>query len=368
MPERGLMKLLATFLTLSLVASARPYIPQLADVPLSQLQAKYAKLLTADPKNAHNHYILGRLNAIAYATHNDTFKVNQDNKLPWFGALDPGFPPAPPADPQQGSKLLLKAVKEYGRAVELDPKPLEPRLGYAWCLEQAGRKEEALAQYRKVFAASSGDDVKPGGPRFGVSLTEETGRYLLGLLDKSKDAAEIAQVNAALEKSRKIPRAVTPILIPLQRNLSFEQLINRRAAVPFDLDGTGLKRLWAWPSARAGWLVYLKQRQTVTSGIQMLGGSTFWIFWKDGYEAMAALDRDDDGWLRGPELQALKVWCDDGDGVCAAGELRTLQQLGIRALATRGRPFAEGLLNARGIRYEDGGFGPSYDWMPKTAK
>ena len=362
------MKLLATFLTLSLVASARPYIPQLADVPLSQLQAKYAKLLSKDPKNAHNHYVLGRLNAIAYATHNDSFKVNQDSKLPWFGALDPGFPPAPPADPKQGSKLLLKAVKEYCKAVELDPKPLEPRLGYAWCLEQAGRKKEALAQYRKVFAASSADDMKPGGPRFGVSLTEETGRYLLGLLDKTSDAAEIAQVNLTLEKSRKIPRAMTPVLIPMQRGLSFEQLINRRASVAFDLDGTGLQRRWAWPTAQAGWLVYLKNRPAVTSGIQMLGGSTFWIFWKDGYEAMAALDVNDDGWLRGPELQALKVWCDNGDGVCAPSELRSLQQLGIRALATQGRPFADGLFNARGIRYEDGGFGPSYDWMPRTAR
>ena len=362
------MKLLATFLTLTLVASARPYIPQLADVPLSQLQAKYAKLLTKDPKNAHNHYILGRLNAIAYATHNDTFKVSQDDKLPWFGALDPGFPPAPPADPRQGSKLLLKAVQEYGKSVELDPKPLEPRLGYAWCLEQAGRKVEALAQYRKVFQASSREDGKPGGPRFGVSLTEEAGRYLLGLLDKNKDAAEIAEVNATLEKSRKIPRAITPILIPLQPGLSFDQLVNRRAAVSFDLDGTGWKRRWAWPTQKAGWLVYLKDRRTVTSGIQMLGGSTFWIFWKDGYEAMAALDRDDDGWLRGPELQALQVWCDDGDGVCLPGELHSLRQLGIRALATRGRPFGDGLFNARGIDYEDGGFGPSYDWMPRSSK
>ena len=360
------MKKTLLFLSLTLLGWAKPYIPQLVDMPLSQLQTKYAKLIAREPKNAQHHYVLGRLNSIAYSTGKAEFQVNKDDQLPWFGPMDPGFPPQVPDDPKKGAAYLKKAVEEYGKAVALDPKSQPARLGYAWCLEQAGRKQEALKNYRLVFEAAVAGDLDPKKPHFGVSLTEETGRYLLGLLDKVKDAGEISEVNAALAAARKIPRAVTPVLIPLERGLSFESLVNRRAKVFFDLDGTGLKRRWQWTSPKAGWLVYLDKRKSVDSGLQMLGGSTFWIFWKDGYEAMAALDADGDGWLRGPELQALKVWCDDGDGVSQVPELRSLDSLGIEALSVRGRAFREGSWSPQGVRYRDGFSGPSYDWMPKS--
>lgn len=359
------MKQTLLFLSLTWLAAARPYIPQLVDVPLAQLQERYARIISKDPKNAHHHYVLGRIHAIAYATHSPTFKVSKDDRLPWFGAMDPGFPPSPPADPKKGAAHLQKAIDEYGKSVELDGKNLPARLGYAWCLEQAGRKEEALKQYRLVFEAAVAKDVDPKGPHFGLSLTEETGKYLLALLDPQKHAGEISAVKAHVEQARKIPRAVTPIVIPLQRGLAFEQLIDRKARVTFDLDGTGLRRRWQWTSSRAGWLVYLRQRSSVTSGLQMLGGSTFWIFWKDGYEAMAALDLDGDGWLRAGELSPLKVWCDDGDGVCRSAEIRSLESLGIEALSVKGEHFREGRYSPRGVRYRDGGMGPSYDWMPR---
>lgn len=362
------MKKTLLVLSLTWLALARPYIPQTVDVPLAELQTRFEKLLAQDPKNAHHHYVLGRVYAIAYATNVQTFKVSKDSKLPWFGALDPGFPPQPPANPKKGERYLQKAVQEYGKSVELDPKDLPARLGYAWCLEHSGRKADALKHYRRVFGEAVARDLNPKGPLFGISLTEETGRYLLALLDPAQDAAEITEVKAQLEKARKIPRAVTPVLIPLQRRLGFEELVDRQARVSFDLDGTGLKRRWQWTSRRAGWLVYLQQRPSVTSGLQMLGGSTFWIFWKDGYEAMSALDADGDGWLRARELTALKVWCDDGDGVSQPAEIRSLDSLGIEALSVQGQAFREGRFNPRGVRYRDGWLGPSYDWMPQGSE
>ncbi|MFN8609533.1 MAG: tetratricopeptide repeat protein [Vulcanimicrobiota bacterium] len=353
-------------LSLSLSAGARPYIPQLRDVPVDQLLQKYAQIVAREPKNAQNHYVYGRLNCIAYATHTTTFQVSQGNQLPWFGPMDPGFPPAPPPAPKSGLKFLQKAVEEYRKAVALDPKSQPARLGYGWCLEQAGRKAEAREQYRLVFAQAATMDLEGNGPHFGISLTEESGRYLLGLLDPKQDAAEIAEVQSKLERARKIPRAVTPVLIPLKRGLSFEQLVDRRARVVFDLDATGLKRRWQWPTRQAGWLVYLKQRPAVTSGLQMLGSRTFWIFWENGYQAMAALDRDEDGWLSKDELSPLKLWCDDGDGVCLPAELRDLRTLGIEALNTKGQAHSAGFWSPAGIRYQDGSMGPSYDWVPES--
>ena len=364
-------KSLIVSLALSWLAGARPYIPDLVDVPLSQLQSKYAQLIQKEPKNAHHHYVLGRLNAMAYATHSDRFKVSKDDMLPFFGALDPGFPPRPPAHPERASRHLRKAVLEYGRAVALDPKNLPARLGYAWCLDQAGESEKARVQYRQVLNTAFAAETDSKGVHFGVGMTGETAGYLLALLDPKKDAQEIKDVRDKVAQAEKIPRAITPIMVPLQRQTPFADLVDPKASVPFDLDGSGRRQSWTWITPRAGWLVYLHHQKRATSGLQMLGATTFWIFWKDGYQAMASLDADNNGWLQGGELAHLKVWCDaDSDGVCHPQELRSLDSLGIRALATRGQPHGPGYLyNPRGVRYRDGGYGSSYDWTPtRTSK
>jgi tetratricopeptide (TPR) repeat protein len=355
-------------LGLTLGASARPYIPDLVDVPLSQLQAQYAKRVQEEPKNAHHHYVLGRLNSMAYATQSDRFKVSKHDQQPFFGALDAGFPPRPPAHPERASRLLRKAVSEYAQAVHLDPKNLPARLGYAWCLDQAGESERARQEYRKVLKTSYAAETNGKGANFGPSMTQEVGTYLLALLDPKKDAKEIAEVQAQLAQAEKVPRAITPIMLPLQRNTPFEALVDPKAAVVFDLDGSGRRQSWTWITPRAGWLVYLQHRTRATSGLQMLGARTFWIFWRDGYQAMAALDQDDDGWLQRNELAYLKVWCDaNQDGICHPRELRSLSSLSIEALATSGQPHRPGYLhNPCGVRYRDGGFGASYDWTPTS--
>ena len=59
------MKKTLLFLSLTMMSWGKPYIPQLVDVPLSQLQDRYTKLIAKEPKNAQHHYVLGRLNADA---------------------------------------------------------------------------------------------------------------------------------------------------------------------------------------------------------------------------------------------------------------------------------------------------------------
>lgn len=353
---------------------ARPYIPDLADVPIGQLLTRYEKRLAQEPADAHNHYVLGRLNAMAYATGCKQFKVKKDDGQAYFGALDPGYPPRPPAARNSNSAHLKKAVREYARAVELKPDDLAMRLGYAWTLDQSGRRVEAIQQYRKVFqAAYRQESSKNGlGVFAGLPMTEETGQYLLALLDSKRDASEIAEISSKIKEVEKIPRAITPILIPLQRGTALEQLVNPGAGVKFDLDGSGRRRKWGWITPRAGWLVYLRKRQTVTSGLQMMGSVAFWIFWRDGYQAMAALDQNGDGWLRDGELRNLKVWNDqNSDGNCRPSELRELSELGIVALSTHSQPLPAGKdrvgevrVSPGGVRYRDGRGGESYDWSP----
>ena len=61
---------------------------------------------------------------------------------------------------------------------------------------------------------------------------------------------------------------------------------------------------------------------------------TFWLFWPNGYEAMAALDDDGDSQLRGHELQHVAIWRDTNqNGISEAGEVRPLSVYRIVALS-----------------------------------
>jgi hypothetical protein len=153
-----------------------------------------------------------------------------------------------------------------------------------------------------------------------------------------------------------LPRPITPILVGASADATLEQSVDAQANVLFDLDGTGAHR-WGWIRPGAAWLVYAPTG-CVTSGLQMFGSVTFWVFFHDGYQALAALDDDGDGFLRGSELAALRLWRDNGDGICTEGELERLD--GIREIATRpSAPWS----HARGLVYADGRTRPTYDWV-----
>lgn len=348
-------------------AFARPYIPELIDVPTDKLIARLDKLAEARPKDAHTRYLLARVHAIAYAQKTASFKVaKNDPDRPYFGPFDPGFPPEHGASAGARKHLEL-ALKQYRLAIELDPSSQASRMGLAWCLEESGQRARAVEQYRKVYQTALKDAPKVN---FGVGMAEEAGRRLLALLNPKKDEAEIASIKKELARLEAQPRAVTPVLIPLERRHEFNQLVDERAGVRFDLDGSGRQLAWGWPTPRAGWLVYLDRLDRVNSALQLFGGVTWWVFWENGYEALGALDQDGDRWLEGPELEHVAVWCDrDQDGVFHPSEVVRLEELGIKALSTvyrthrLGFPYSPG-----GIRYEDGELGPSYDWMPQGVR
>src|SRR4030095_11141847 len=117
--------------------------------------------------------------------------------------------------------MLLKKSTNDAQSKEWLVLPLE--LGHAWCLDQAGRRKEALAAYRKVlelawkqevtgqfsireWVEDKWDAVKAGsnplrasstrvghiGP--GVCFSREIIDYMLKLLDPVRDAKEIAEL------------------------------------------------------------------------------------------------------------------------------------------------------------------------------
>ena len=216
--------------------------------------------------------------------------------------------------------------------IKKQPDSVPMALGYAWILEQSGETRKAVEEYRKIIEAGweKEKDLKGAGPAW-RSVTAEAAGYLIALLDKEHDVTEIKKLRARMRQIGRVPRAVTPIVIPLRDDLRARDLENLSTNVAFDADGTGLQKRWTWITRDAGWLVNDPHHTgKVTSALQFFGNVTFGMFWENGYHALAALDDDRDGMLSGEELEGLAIWQDlNGNGICERGEVKPLAEWGI---------------------------------------
>ncbi|MEZ5301534.1 MAG: tetratricopeptide repeat protein [Verrucomicrobiales bacterium] len=287
----------------------------------------------------------------------------------WFGYEPNHVPYAQPGKPGDSGKKeksdsarahLGKAIAFYEKALALKPKDANiVRLGLAWCQMEAGEKQKAIEGFRAVIAEAWKSEGKQelGGLREFVA--SEAIAYLVPLLDDAKDKAEIADLGAKKEKLESLPRPITPIAIPLRDGLAAADLIDQRAAVAFDLDATGRADWrWQWITADAAWLVFDgRQSGQVTSAIQLFGSRSFNLFFENGYEALALLDDNADGELRGDELAGIALWRDrNADGISDPGEVRPAFAEGIAVLrcdATDSHP--------RGVEWQNGTCRPTYD-------
>jgi tetratricopeptide (TPR) repeat protein len=375
---------LAGVLSLMTVTPRAIYMrPDIENVPVARLVANLERELEANPKSADLHLRLARLYAMAYAANADELpttalggKGTPAKQEVWFGH-EPNLVPervtAGAGRSEAAKGYLQKSLGHYKTAVELDANNLVARIGYGWALEQSGNKTGAIAEYRsvieKAWPKEQGVKFAQLGQRF---YTEEAARYLTPLLDPKRDVAEIAELRARTERLARVPRPVTPIAIPLSDAATVKTIVDLNAAVPFDADGSGRQRAWTWISAEAGWLVYdASGRGRITSALQWFGESTFWAFWKNGYEALSALDDNGDGELRGGELRHLAIWHDaNRNGRSEPGEVRALTHHGIEALSCR-FSMGDGIYTAAwseaGVRFGKGRTRPTYDVILRTA-
>ena len=157
----------------------------------------------------------------------------------------------------------------------------------------------------------------------------------------------------------------------------------------------GKQRPWSvWKgSAKAPLLVYDPQHTGKVSDVTQLFGS--WTFggkqtaaldsgarsgalagpWDNGYEALAQLDRNGDGEIRGNELDALALWFDaNRDAVSQPGEVVAIHAAQVTALryAIDNRDAVSGTLHSmRGFERTVNGVvhqGASADWYGETAE
>ncbi|MCX2766816.1 calcium-binding protein [Pseudoalteromonas sp. B530] len=112
--------------------------------------------------------------------------------------------------------------------------------------------------------------------------------------------------------------------------------------VHFDLDNSGFAEKVSWLAPDDGFVFLDRNHDGIVNGGGELFGTETMLasgdFARDGYEALAELDSNEDGIIDAQDTQfaALKVWQDlNSDGVSSEGELFSLAELSITELSLR---------------------------------
>jgi len=265
-----------------------------------------------------------------------------------------------------GARLLDKLSR-----FRADPCP-QRQVVVARLLTSAWR-ELAIEHYERAFALAFDRD-KQHGPILNdlvpeLASYEAAGSYIRlvearGVRNEVEEK-RLAEIKAGLATLEAIPTWMTPILVPDESDATLSTLFDGVSA-SFDLAGIRAKQNWPWPRASASFLVWDPECSgAITSGRQLFGSATWWVFFEDGYAALDALDDNDDGWLSGGELEGLSLWRDGNrNGVSDSGEVETLSARGVTALATH----ADGidglsLTCSNGAVLADGRTLPTFDWV-----
>ncbi len=166
---------------------------------------------------------------------------------------------------------------------------------------------------------------------------------------------DVYQINATL--------IVCPIVLDLDGdgrvqasngNTRPHNSFNGDNAVMFDFYGNGFPVATEWVGKTDGLLCRPDANGNV-NGTNLFGTANGH---NDGFEAMAGLDANKDGYLAEEELDGLYVWTDvNGNGHAEASELHSLDNLGITSISVNGK-------NHQGSFVRNGKEYKSFDWWP----
>ena len=422
------LPLLASLIGLLALPAAGRFMNLSEPVPIDRLVTNVGEYVERHPDDAAGHYTLGRIHSLAYAklafanpqAEDDpsTVRVTPAERLNERRPPDdqvelPAFLPydsvqvgksqqadaadaAPRASPEARAHLAA-SLKHYEQAVRLDPARALYALGYGWMLEQAAlyprvddptsrpatrpaelltvdaAYDEAARQYRNAFELAFDAEVDGHLAAGDTPISVEAGTNLIRLLRRvgtNEARRTIREVRERVAKVQAAPRAITPILFSLD-GLPLSDLLDDAARVDFDIAADGLTvGGWTWVTPEASLLVW-DPRDTgdITSGTQLIGGRTWGMFWRDGYEALAALDDDRDGQLTKSELVGLAAWTDaNGNAASDPGEVVPLLRLGVRAIRVDGESHPRddaAAWNGQGITMTDERVLATWDWIAR---
>ncbi|MCY2950828.1 MAG: hypothetical protein NTU53_02495 [Planctomycetota bacterium] len=389
---------LAMIVLLPSAASGKFAVP--AEVPVERLIRNIGAYIQEHPDDAMGYYTLGRVHNLAFSLKQQNLRAReQDEKLP---AIPDMFNRIPAAAPRLDEKALrqhlLASIENYNRALAKEADNPLFHLGLASVLDTAldgkldltplpGHKsDEEIKDWRPVYLSQAiehylraydrsveKDLVLNTLPITGLSslISYEAGTRYLELAQRPgaepKQKAQVEAVQASVKKLKdKRMEAITPVVFSLGSAQRLDDLLDPSRTVQFDLDGTGRPQFWPWVKADTAILVWdPSESGRVESGRQLFGSVTWWMFWRDGYAALDALDDDRDGWLSGQELAGLAVWFDrNSDGICDPGEVMPIESLGIESIAVHSTSRdGRSPCNRMGIRLIDGRVLPGWDWV-----
>jgi hypothetical protein len=380
------LSIAALFLLAVVGAYAKWRTPSVA--PIRRLIENAESGVKISPEDADAWFLLARLHSLAYAsTSEQTYVLDPDIKLSPFTPIQ-----LPMQRPRENLKAetrahLLRSIDAFEKACELNPKEALHWLGFGWLLKEAGMCsikaqadgpikapqgnwfERAASAYRTAFHLSSVGDKGRGWMLEEERVSVEAAKDLIELYAKGyikPEPGKSSFLKRYVDKADKFPTNQTPIIFPVGAKKAFTDLESPKASVRFDLDGSGLGRRWSWVTPNAAFLVWDPFKTgRITSGRQLFGNVTFWMFFRNGYAALASLDDNRDGELRGAELRFIAAWRDaNSNGFSDPGEVRPLLSYGIvairvRAEGKRGRIW----FNSVGLERGDGSTLPTYDWV-----
>jgi len=389
----------ALFLAFSPISQALFRMPD--PVPVDRIVKNTEAKLAKNPEDNETRYQLARVHYLAFALKKDalgayargekepTAEHVAGKEFQQWGAKQPGKMGQAEAVAHAG-----KAAELFQQVIKKDARHALAHLGMGSLLEQFADEAAknplkeipaALAQrdgatvrrhYEKAFeqAWKKDRDAKQLGVHgLTASVSYEAAQSYLrsakadGGMLKDEEKENVRWMEDAVKKLAALPMAaITPLVFSMRPAPSLDALLAPEVAVEYDLRGFGAKERWPWLRADAGVLVWDPDGGGhITSARQMFGSYSWQLFWRDGFDALAALDDNGDGWLRGGELAGISVWFDrNQDGISDPGEVMPLASLGITGLACAA-PEHDGPypLNRRGIELRDGGRLPLWDWI-----
>ena len=165
--------LLVVLLATASPAFARYVGVEVEQVPVARLLDNLEKIAKDNPTSVEALLNLGRAHGMAYAQKSDPLEVPKA----YHGIRPPAAPfgsvtaAANAAQSAASQAHLEAALTAYKEALALDRENLVVRLGFAWLTEQAGRKDDAVKQYRTI-ATTLGNNIERS--------RRTTGKIILG--------------------------------------------------------------------------------------------------------------------------------------------------------------------------------------------
>ena len=134
----------------------------------------------------------------------------------------------------------------------------------------------------------------------------------------------------------------TPLVIDINGNGTPDLLdddwrpdsnVKASATVNFDLDGDGVREKIEWVKGHEDALLAIDHNGNgiVDNGFELFGATGGY---EDGYDNLSHYDLDNNGFVEKDELKPLKLWVDDGDGICTLQEMFSPKEFGIQAIST----------------------------------